>query len=251
MSVNPGLTDRGFETTTGLVTKQGLFQESATPNHSVGTRVQLADGRVFFYSKAGAGALGLGKNTQVAVVNAAHVDIVIADEALIGVKSFTVTDGGSGIAANQFAEGYLSINSGGGLGQMLKIKSNTVAGSGADSVVKTYDPNTVALGSTPTAILTANPWMGGIQGTAEEAPSIGVPLISVTAAYYYWSQTWGISNVLRGDTAAIGARLGAGDVAGELLADSATYNPLFPPVGISLQAGVDGDYQPVMLTVHP
>lgn len=44
---------RGFETTTGKVIKQGLFEESATANHNVGTRMQLADGRVFFYATEG------------------------------------------------------------------------------------------------------------------------------------------------------------------------------------------------------
>ena len=241
---------RGFEKTTGKVIMQGLFEESADAKHNVGTRIQLADGRVFFYAKAGAGALGVGKNTQVAAVVANHQDMAMSD-ASVGDKTFSATDGGTAVTANYYANGFLYINSGGGLGQMLKVKSNGASAGSAAFDITTFDPIRTALASTPTGGLVANPWMAVVQGTDEEIPSCGVPLIGVTAAYYFWCQTWGLANVLRGDTAAAGARLVAGATAGELDADNATYNPLFPLVGISYVTGVAADYQPVFLTVHP
>lgn len=241
---------RGFETTTGKVIKQGLFEESATAHHNVGTRMQLADGRVFFYSKAGAGALGIGKNTQVAAQVANHQDMALS-AASVGAKTFSATDGGTAVVANYYVNGYFYINSGGGAGQMLKVRANGASAGSAAFAIKTFDPIRTALASTPTGGLIANMFMATVQGTDEEIPSVGVPLIGVTAAYYYWSQTWGLANVFRGDTAAIGARLVAGATAGELDADNATYNPLFPLVGISMETGVGADWQPVLLQVHP
>lgn len=249
MSVNTGLTNRGFEITTGLVTKQGLFDESSTPNHPTGTRMQLADGRVFYYAKAGAGAIGMGKLGQVPLPDANHVKQTIADNAVVGSKVFTFTDGGVGIAANQFAEGYLVITDGGGEGQMMKVKKNTVAASGADSVVTTYDPITVALGTTPLASLIANPYSGVVLSTTEERLPAGVALINVTAAYYFWCQTWGLANVLRGDAAAEGTRLMPGDVAGEVITDAGTYT--MPMMSASALLGIDGEYHPVLLQIMP
>ena len=81
---------RGFEVTTGLVMQQGLFEESSTAKHRLGTRVQLADGRVFYYALAGEG-LAQGKICIGALNNDTHQELAIAAVTVADDKSVTLT----------------------------------------------------------------------------------------------------------------------------------------------------------------
>jgi phage baseplate assembly protein gpV len=147
---------RGFEITTGLVIQQGIFEESSTAKHKVGTRMQLADGRVFYYAKAG-GTLTVGSIAS-SPIQDADFDICAVTTVAAGAKAISVTPAGSNtVAANDYAEGYVVIQTAStGGGQIAKIKSSGASASNAAIVCTLYDPLLLGVSATATAEIIKN-----------------------------------------------------------------------------------------------
>ena len=238
------------------VVGQSIMEESSTQKHRLGTRLVIGD-RVFRYALAGATNLtaayvcGMpGALTSEDTVTVAHA---------IGTMTVTVT--ASGIAANQFAEGYLVVDEGTGAGETYKIKSNT-ATSGGLITCTLYDGLVTAWSTSDTDVtLIGSPYYKIIVVPTDGIiMPVGVPLIAVTAAYYCWIQTWGPCGVkIDGTSGALGnliterqfgvsgSTAGATDIytvggAGsakfaEAMLDSADYN--------------DTKIEPVYLTICP
>lgn len=199
---------RGFEVTTGLVIQQGLFEDSSTAKHKLGTRMQLADGRVFFYSKNGATAGVAGTLMESLSAEANHENVAFESAAAIGATSVTLVDGGTAATANQYAEGYLWVNDGTGEGHYYKVRSNVAtSGSASDSLTLTlYDPIRVAVVASGTSegSVMFNPYYGLIVATTEAKSPAGVVNFVVTANYYFWLQTYGPCVILSGAAGTIG-----------------------------------------------
>lgn len=231
---------------------QGIYEESATALHRVGERLQLGDGRVFYYAKNGAVALTPGTLLVEQDQTALHINLSCA-AAAIGDKEVTVTLGATAATANEYAEGYLSVNDGTGEGHIYKIKSHPAADASATLKVKLYDGINVALVASATSevSLLHNPYYGVIISVADQANCpVGVAVIATTAAYYCWVQTWGVANVLADEAVAQGDECTIGtSVVGAVEAVDAVGEPR---VGISMcGAMVDTEYKPVMLQIMP
>lgn len=254
MSVNKNKT-RGFEISTSLVMKQGLFEESATPNHRVGACLKLADGRVFHYAKAGAGALAAGKLCMSVPPPSGHEDVDTSAQS-VGDKEVTVTLNTTAMTVGFYNEGYISTRETGGVGQTLKIKETAAqAATTGTSKLTLYDPIRTALLATGQADLLPNPFMGVVHSATEENGPAGVPLIAVTAAYYFWLQTYGIATVLCDGAVPLGITVVAGTVAGSVAvlstATTDVAGALFPLVGTNVgAAGVDTKYTSVNLQLY-
>lgn len=247
-------TGRGFETTTGLVIKQGIFAEAASENHKVGTRMQLADGRVFYYAKAG-GSMAAGKLSISVPPTANHTNQTGSGVAgAANAKSLTMNVGATAVTANQYAEGWVCVNDASGEGFMYKIKSHPACSASSTVTLTLYDPiNTLLVASTSELTLIQNPFMDVTQSATEESIPAGIPSIAITDNYYFWLQTWGYAMCLRGDTAGLGSILRPDSTAGEVCGQTATNDIqiTMPLVGISAVAGVDGEYYPILLQIHP
>jgi hypothetical protein len=249
-------TGRGFEVTTGLVIQQGIWNESSTAKHKIGTRMQLADGRVFYYAQAN-GALAAGKLCTSPVAVANHIEILTAAVAAIGAKAITSLDiGATAMTANQYAEGWLQTNKVTGLGYSYKIKSHTSASSSGAVDVVLYDPIQVATDATTEFSFIYNPFAEVIVQATITEPPCGVPLFVVQDNYYAWLQTWGVCALLCGGTDASGMRLVAhttdGSVTGYTTASEATSPHTSPHVGYAYgTVGVADEYKPVMLQLFP
>ena len=182
---------------TELLAEQGIMQESATQKFPLGKLVVLDDGRKFRYCKNGAVALAAGKLVQ-SVHVATERDASINGGAVvaIGATSLTFTAVGT-IPVNSLAEGFLHIPLGTGLGLQYKIKANTVATAGNETTITLYDPIVTALAATTDGIVEANPYTGVLLAADDLAYIIGVPVIPVTEAYYFWAQSGGIGMCLQ------------------------------------------------------
>ena len=241
----------GFETTTGLTTDHGLFEARSEPKHSIGTRMQLADGRVFYYTKAGAVALSAGKlNFQAALISG-HEDCDVA----VAVDAFdaqiTLTPATAPVTVNQYAEGFVNVRTpADGIGQLRKIRSHPAAAIAANVVVTTYDPFTTAISVAAQADLVKNPYDEVIESATEENLPSGVPLIDVAIDYYFWNQTWGPASVLNAGGSVLGTVQIPGAVAGSV-SDNAAALTTIPPVGVAMQAGADTNAFPVFLKLAP
>jgi hypothetical protein len=246
---------RGFEVTTGLVIQQGLFEDSVSALHKIGTRMQLADGRVFYYALDGGSGLSPGKLNGSRLTLGGHEDVDVSAQD-INDKVVTVTPATTEIQlANEYAEGFISIRETTGQGQCRKIKSNPSAASADACIMTLYDPWTVAITSSEQADLIHNPMYKVTESATEERLPAGIPLITVTASYYFWNQTWGIANVLQNGNSPLGSMITSGTVAGSV-AEFATATDdvqgfAFPIVGIQAILGVDTKYSVILLQIHP
>jgi len=234
---------------------QGIFEESSTQKHRLGEKLELGDGRVFYYSKAGATDLDPGK----LVVNpdqiADHVDQLVKAAGAVGDKTITMAIGATALTANQYAEGYLVTNDEAGEGHIYKIRGHKAYDASATDVkIDLYDGLVEALvADTSKVSLHLSPYSGLVVSVIDQADMpMGIPLIAVSANNYFWLQTWGMCPALADEAVTKGSMLTIGrGVAGavERAEASATGNPIMPIIGFAVQDLVDTEYRPIFLTL--
>ncbi len=228
------------------VVGQGILQESVTPNSPLGTKLSLNDGRDFIYCKNGGTALttGLIVSTPAWVSTEANL-ATDNDTGGLGTTDVLITTG-STVSADTYAEGYVSVDTSTGAGTFYKIKTHPTLES-AEGTFTLYDPIVVAWGDSTTVSLVKNPYNGVIlsvaSGGTETGAQIGVPLIPVTASYFFWAQTRGICNLFDTGNLAIGVPAMRSTTAGAtIIADST-----FPEIAVRIHDGVTTEYRPSML----
>lgn len=240
-----------------MIAEQGIMEESERQRLPLGAKLELADGRVFRYCKAGGVALAAGKTAQ-SVIVATERDTSINGGAVVavGALSFTFTAVAE-ITANQFAEGFAHIVNDTGAGLQYKIKSNTFAAIAAETTITLYDPIVTALAATTDVILTSSPYSAVILADGDLSYIVGVPTIPVTALFYFWSQTGGVGMVLRGDSTGVATTelelqadvVGGTDGAGISTAGGAVGKQQLGYNYFDTTDGVSGEYWPTMLTI--
>ena len=175
---------------------QGLFEESTTQKHRLGTVRQLIDGREYIYVKNGATNLVAGQLIQNPAVDAANVANLAVSAANAGTRVVSVTPitpvAGDN-EANAFAEGYLHINTGPGNGMAYKIKSHGAFTANTAANITLYDKLRGAnLTTASKATLSKPPGKNVIVHTSPPtATLVGVATFPVTANYYAWLQKKG------------------------------------------------------------
>ncbi len=169
------------------------WEESVTQNYVIGSKLRFTDGRVFRYCKAGASALVKGFMCQGPAVVSNYTDQVQTGHGIavsLAAGNILITTGATP-AANLFAQGWLVVNEGTGIGQVRKILTS---GSHATIVPVTFTPALeAAIAVTDDCSLIQSPYVATIvmPVTTPTNVPVGIPPIAVTAAYYYWSQTGG------------------------------------------------------------
>lgn len=227
---------------------------SATKNGVLlGTKAVTRDGKVYRWSLNGAVALAEGKTTTGVARVANHTNLALASTSSIAVGStkITVTLGGTAATADQYADGYATINDGAGVGQSFLIVGNSAQASTSGTVdLYLAEPVTVALSvSTTKVTLTPNPNAGVVVTPAVVTnPIVGVPNVPVAAASYFWAQTRGHASVLSDGIITRGAGAIPSDaVIGAVeieVAATVVYR-----VGVALDATVDAKYYGLSLLV--
>lgn len=214
----------------------------------LGQVATTSDGRTYRYAKAGAAELAPGK----LVVNA-DVDSNVVNEGVnvaAAVGSTTVQlDAGGTIAADAYAGGYLTINDAAGEGRSYFVVGNSAGSTGVDVTVYLKEALTVALTTSSEATLTVSPYSAVVISATDQADkAVGVPNVTVTAAYYCWVQTGGVCAVLWDEAVAKGLSLTIGTgVAGAVEAADAAGEQ---EIGVAIMAGVDTEYQPAWLSIY-
>lgn len=189
------------------VLEQDIHQISSTQQGALGLRAETKDGREFRYGLAGAADLALGKLAQQSAVVTAHQNVVVAGSA--GDLQATVTLGATAATQDQYKDGYLSGLSGTGAGQTVRIRTHGAIALSTAGVFYLAEPLTTTFAATPKASLTKSPYAGAIISASGETTQqvVGVPIITITAAFYGWFQTKGIAAVLGNGTPAVGTGL--------------------------------------------
>ena len=179
--------------------------ESSTQNQPLGTRMALPDGRIFYYAKNSSAAITTaGMIVDGIAAVAAHDMDVAATATSIG--SNTVTSGTSlTTTKDQYKDGYLVFNDGPGEGEVYRVIGNTKVAGATGLVVTLEEKIRTTLTTASLFGLVYNPYTDVkiIDGNGTMTTgALGVTQIPVTASYYCWIQTFGLSSV------AIGAVVG-------------------------------------------
>lgn len=172
-------------------TKQGIYEQSATKNYDIGTR-RVLDDMVFRYCQAepATGTTYKAIQPSRAVVNK-HVPVTASAVTAASVGASTITATVASVAASSYKDGYIiQQNSPWTQNSKLRIKDNTT------TVFTLKEPLVLAVGASDTMLFSRNMYsdVGMIvtNGTGKEYMSwVAVPLLGITAEYYFWGQTWG------------------------------------------------------------
>ena len=233
-----------------VIPKQSIYEESSVARHSLGDCCALPGARIFTYCKNGAVALIDGAVVQAAVPVANHLNRTVAETAAVGSTKVKVNFGASAAAANYYAEGWLHFNEAAPEGTYYKVKSH-LAIAGSDAVyINLYDPLwKVATITTSYATLTKAKEDSVIvmPNAALTAPVVGVPIIDVTASYYFWAQTYGPCAVLGRGTLVIGQPVGIGGTTDGAVGPITAYTT--DVIGTTMQVNASTEYSLIFLKI--
>lgn len=219
----------------GAVAPLELF--STSTDLSLGTlcgaKFDAADGREFVLVQNGGTALNDGVVVQgpPAIANTGGLSPATTSTtgysasfpiaAAIGGKQIQLATGATAVLVNQFQGGYINVVEGTGLGQTLKIQSNTAAATTSAVVITVEDAFTVATSTDSRFTLTLNPY-GSRFGTDFSTNGVivspastltgqvvgitlyPVPASTATVAQFALIQTRGPIAVLGSSTVALG-----------------------------------------------
>lgn len=179
----------------------------ATQQHALGTEMHFRDGRKFRYCKNGAVAAVRGNLYQSAVLGADYDELAVPTARAIGATTVTLTLGSTAVTANQFAEGYLSVEDDAGEGYLYEIESNEVAAASGTLTLVLRDPRglQVAWTTATTVSVQANPFGAVIIHPSPPTTTlVGVAQYDLTASYFGWFQYKGLATVLTEGTLVVG-----------------------------------------------
>jgi hypothetical protein len=231
---------------------QGIYNQSSTQKEALGTVRILDDGRVFAYAKAGTTALGVALLTQSApVASTAMEEILSATQAwAVGDMNVTVTFGGA-VTADQYKDGWLYTNKVAGLGYIYRIKGH--AAGTADVVLNLYDPIRLATTASTgewSAVQNLQNEVVVFPITTVTGVPAGVPLIPVTASYYFWNQVKGPCPVYTTGTIVQGALVVPDNAGTAGYIEAAVFATSFDiPVGVCWKVNATGEVSLINLAI--
>ncbi len=260
----------------GATSPLGLFQTSTDLSLTtlVGSRFDLSDGREVVLVQNAGTALGSGVCVQGPAAQANAVGLSPATSGTtgysatypiagtVGGKVIQIATGATAVLANRFQGGYLNIVEGTGLGQTLKIQSNSAASTTSACVIQLEDAFSVATSTDSRFTLTINPH-GSRYGTDFTTDGViispattltgqivgvsfyPIPASTAAVASYGFIQTKGPAAVLGSSTVSIGLDVGLpSGTAGAVLAYAVATGPR---VGTTLVATASAKYNLVNL----
>lgn len=212
------------------------------------------DGRKFKFGRVGAVAAVAGSVYQSPAPAANHLAQTPA-AAAIGATSVTITTlGATAATQNQYAEGWLQVDTAPGNGIMYGI-DNHLANAGSAALILNLckdDAIAVALTTSSRVGLIANSYADVIVcPTTATSKAIGVPLVAAAIGAYCWFQIYGACPVLINGTPAVTAPVvPSGTTAGAVDKwTTAAADVAVEPIGHMLQVGVSGKNNAVFLTI--
>lgn len=192
--------------------EQGIREASALQNYVLGTRMLDSRGlELYRYGLAGAGICTLGLLHQSPVPTAGEVNLVPLANYAIGTRIIGLTTGAA-VAANEYAGGWLYVDTATGMGDCLRILSHPANAGAAACLFTCLDVTTILFDATTRCALVANPYADVIVHPAPPtAHLVGIPRITIPALEYGWFQRRGPAAALIGTAApAVNSLVSAG-----------------------------------------
>ena len=225
------------------------FASTSDRRAALGSALNSGDGRQFRYCLAGAVDLVAGNVIQSSAIVTAHLANTPPAVAA-GATTFTYTPGAATGVANQYAGGYLQVDTTPGNGYTYQVSGHAAIASSTAFTLNLVDAIQVALTTSSRVGLIANPYRSVIQFPVTTATGsyVGVAPTIVTAAQYGWLQTGGVCSTLIAGTPALGAMvMTPSSAAGSAIICTTTNLVVAQFVGTMCQIGVDGKNNAVNL----
>ena len=196
--------------------KQSIYEQSATQNYMLGTRLIYGDGREFRYARAGAVALAKALMCHGSI---ARTELFEEDQTgnypAVGDTTITV-EIGTGLTLvekeNELAGGTLLVNKGSAIGDIYQIVGSYVGATDTNVSLVLDSPIRTTWTTSTEITIYPSPWQNTLVATEPAAAvAVGVPQIAVDVDYYYWSQTKGPAAIIvdATETIVIGDLVGA------------------------------------------
>ena len=223
-------------------------QGQSTKQVRLGSRFEDSFGRVFYYGYA-ATAVGRGKMARAAATVDYHNSMNFAVAPAVGDKVVKVTLLGTALTANQYEDGWLTVNDGTGEGRTYPVEGNSaMATTTGTGVIYLGEPiDTAGAVSELNVDLNYNLY-DELLPPADNSQAyipVGVPFCvgGLGAAEYGYVQTWGPCAVWRDDAETLGRNitLGATTGTGQVEEFNNVAEPLIGTGGPTL--GVATEYQ--------
>jgi hypothetical protein len=228
------------------------YQTSSVQQHNLGAMGVDKYGDLFRYAKVGASNITAGKLQSSPARKTNHDNVAAVSASAAGAKSVTVTLGATAATANEYAGGLLVASDESPEGESYRIVSNPAADSSATLKLTLERPLITAVTTSSEFCLVHNSWNAVIEQAVEEAAYAGFPQVDMTAAYFGWLKTRGVSAALAGNTIDLGATVTSdASTAGAVLALSDTDETAVDsvPLGEAIVAGVNGEYRPILVLI--
>lgn len=233
----------------------GAFQTSTDGSLAtlVGTRWDLSDGReVILANASSATTVAAGKLYQDPAQITDHHNLTVTAYQAYSANGnvpakVTVTLGSTAVVANQYAGGFVDVNSSTGAGQTLRIASHPAADASGSLAITLEEGATVAI--TTSSKVSLIPTHGKnviIAPTAITGAIVGVSLYAIAASAYGFFVTKGPVACLGDGTITVGSAVSpsnavAGSVENGVIAQGF--------VGNAIQTGVDTEYRAIFVNV--
>lgn len=222
--------------------------------HALGTIGEGLNGDQYRYVKAGAADLVAGNVLQSPAIVTTHLAMT-PSAAAIGALQIVATLGATLATVNQYAEGYVQVDTTPGNGYTYRVIGHAaVVLSGV--ITLNLDPAEavqVALTSSSRVGLIQNKYSGVLQFPVTTATGTvaGVATTPIPAGKYGWVKTKGLASVLIAGTPALGAMvMTPSSAAGSAVILTTTNLVVAQLVGRMAQIGVDGKNNFVDLDIH-
>lgn len=237
-----------------LISAQDIYsQQSVSGGHKPGARGIDKYGDLYRYSKVGASNISAGKLQLAPTQKTNHHNIAAAAAVTADGKrrKVTLTLGATLAVANEYAGGYLVANDNTPEGQTYRISGHPAGDSSGSLEVTVEQPFVTNITTSSEFTLVHNRFSALQEGTSITIRAAGVPTIPMTAGYFGWVKTRGVSSVLIGTAATLGADLIVGGTAGAVTdRTDALGASAEPVVGIAdIVLGVSTEYSPISLLI--
>lgn len=224
------------------ITATDTFSVDTTQKLRLGTRAYTSDGRVYHYARMGA-VLGVAGSLYQGSAPVAGNLAQTPAAAAIGATQVTISAITTTVTANQYAEGWLQVDTTPGQGQMYGIASHPAATGGAALTLTLYPDEaiSVALTTASRVGLIANPFADTILvPTARTGLICGWPSGPIPIAGFGWMQTWGpVCALINGTPTITAPVVNSATTSGAVdLWTTAAAAVVVTPVGHMMQVGV-------------
>jgi len=178
-----------------------LFHPTADQKYPIGALYTDRDGGKYRYCKDSGTGITKALMAQSPVVTATLEDELQTayGVAVNAVKFDCLVTTASGLADHDLIDGWMLVNQGSGAGDMYLIKDNIWTTSDTVLNIEIADTGGIrtAIAATDNITLVKNKYRDVVVApTTKTGQPIGVPLVTVTASYYFWAKTKGPAPLL-------------------------------------------------------